>query len=158
MFPAGEVSRMRPGGVRDGKWSDGFARIAMRAGVPVLPVHIAARNSVAFYGLSMLAKPLSTAMLPREATSGKQRVGFRIGKLVDPEELKQASGGSSETGGQADAPARVSRRTPARPRFRRATPLAHPEPVERVVAELDKAELLGGTPGRQAHPVVAGLR
>ncbi|NID06585.1 GNAT family N-acetyltransferase [Luteibacter jiangsuensis] len=142
MFPAGEVSRMRAGGVRDGKWSDGFARIAMRAGVPVLPVHIAARNSVAFYGLSMLAKPLSTAMLPREATSGRQRVGFRIGKLVDAEELKQASGGSSE---QA---AKLMRRhvyRVARQRglvFGGQTPLAHPEPVERVVAELDQAECL----------------
>lgn len=143
MFPAGEVSRMGPSGVRDGKWADGFARIAMRAGVPVLPVHIAARNSVAFYGLSMLAKPLSTAMLPREATSGKQRVGFRIGKLVDADELKQASGGSPEKA------AKLMRRhiyRVARQRglvFGGQTPLAHPEPVERVVAELDKAELLG---------------
>jgi putative hemolysin len=143
MFPAGEVSRMGPSGVRDGKWADGFARIAMRTGVPVLPVHIAARNSVAFYGLSMLAKPLSTAMLPREATSGKQRVGFRIGKLVDADELKQASGGSAE---QA---AKLMRRhiyRVARQRgliFGGQTPLAHPEPVERVVADLDKAEMLG---------------
>jgi len=142
MFPAGEVSRMGPSGVRDGKWSDGFARLAMRAGVPVLPVHIAARNSVAFYGLSMLAKPLSTAMLPREATSGKQRVSFRIGKLVDADELKQASDGSSEKA------AKLMRRhvyRVARQRglvFGGQTPLAHPEPVERVAAELDKAELL----------------
>lgn len=146
MFPAGEVSRMSPGGVRDGKWSDGFARLALRSGVPVLPVHIAARNSVAFYGLSMLAKPLSTAMLPREATSGKQRVSFRIGKLVDADELKQASGGSSEKA------AKLMRRhvyRVARQRglvFGGQTPLAHPEPVERVAAELDKAELLGELP------------
>jgi putative hemolysin len=142
MFPAGEVSRMGPSGVRDGKWSDGFARIAMKAGVPVLPVHIAARNSVAFYGLSMLAKPLSTAMLPREATSGKQRVSFRIGKLVDADELKQVSGGSAE---QA---AKLMRRHVYRVGrgrdlvFGGQTPLAHPEPVEKVAAELDKAELL----------------
>jgi putative hemolysin len=156
MFPAGEVSRVRPSGVRDGKWSDGFARIAMRAGVPVLPVHIAARNSVAFYGLSMLAKPLSTAMLPREATSGRQRVGFRIGKLVDADELKQASGGSSE---QA---AKLMRRhvyRVARQRglvFGGQTPLAHPEPVERVVAELDKAELLAELPDGKKILLVQG--
>ncbi|MDR6644447.1 putative hemolysin [Luteibacter sp. 1214] len=142
MFPAGEVSRVGPSGVRDGKWSDGFARIAMKSGVPVLPVHIAARNSVAFYGLSMLAKPLSTAMLPREATSGHQRVTFRIGKLVDADELKQVSGGSAE---QA---AKLMRRHVYRVGrgrdlvFGGQTPLAHPEPVERVAAELDKAELL----------------
>lgn len=146
MFPAGEVSRMGAGGVRDGKWNDGFARIAMRTGVPVLPVHIAARNSAMFYGLSMLAKPLSTAMLPREATSGKQRVGFRIGKLVDAEELKKVSGGSAE---QA---AKLMRRHVYRVGrgrdlvFGGQTPLAHPEPIERVVAELEKAEVLGELP------------
>lgn len=30
LFPAGEVSRLRADGVRDGRWSDGFARLAMR--------------------------------------------------------------------------------------------------------------------------------
>src|SRR5699024_6129999 len=55
LFPAGEVSRMRPSGVRDGAWSDGFARLAVRTGTPVVPVHIAARNSAVFYGMSMLA-------------------------------------------------------------------------------------------------------
>ncbi|MBB3229062.1 putative hemolysin [Luteibacter sp. Sphag1AF] len=143
IFPAGEVSRMRPGGVRDGQWSDGFARIAMRMGVPVLPVHIAARNSAMFYGLSMLAKPLGTAMLPREATAQRrQRVGFRIGALIGADELKQRSGGSAE---QA---AKLMRRHVYRVGRHRGlifggqTPLAHPEPMERVVADLARAEVL----------------
>src|ERR1700754_5181472 len=156
MFPAGEVSRMGPAGVRDGKWADGFARIAMRTGVPVLPVHIAARNSAMFYGVSMLAKPLSTAMLPREATSGKQRVGFRIGKLVDAEELKKLSGGSPE---QA---AKLMRRHVYRVGrgrdlvFGGQTPLAHPEPIERVVAELEKAEFLAELPDGKRMLLVQG--
>lgn len=156
MFPAGEVSRVRASGVRDGKWSDGFARIAAKAGIPVLPVHINARNSVAFYGLSMLAKPLSTAMLPREATSGKQRLGIRIGKLVDAEELKQVSGGSSERA------AKLMRRHVYRVGQQRGlvfggqTPLAHPEPVERVVAELEKAEVLAELGGGKKALLVQG--
>ncbi|KJV30958.1 lysophospholipid acyltransferase family protein [Luteibacter yeojuensis] len=156
MFPAGEVSRVRASGVRDGKWSDGFARIAAKAGIPVLPVHINARNSVAFYGLSMLAKPLSTAMLPREATSGKQRLGIRIGKLVDADELKQVSGGSSERA------AKLMRRHVYRVGQQRGlvfggqTPLAHPEPVERVVAELAKAEVLAELGGGKKALLVQG--
>ena len=156
IFPAGEVSRLGAGGVRDGKWSDGFARIAAKANIPVLPVHINARNSVAFYGLSMLAKPLSTAMLPREATSGKQRLGIRIGKLVDAEELKQVSGGSSERA------ARLMRRHVYRVGQQRGlvfggqTPLAHPEPIERVVAELAKAEVLADLGGGKKALLVQG--
>jgi hypothetical protein len=69
-------------------------------------------------------------------------VTFRIGKLVDADELKQVSGGSAE---QA---AKLMRRHVYRVGrgrdlvFGGQTPLAHPEPVERVAAELDKAELL----------------
>ncbi|KRE88483.1 glycerol acyltransferase [Frateuria sp. Soil773] len=137
VFPAGEVSRVRPGGVRDGRWSDGFARLALRSKAPVLPIHVAARNSAMFYGLSMLAKPLSTAMLPREAVAPvKRRIGFSVGALIGAEELGQRSGGDP-----AQA-ARLMRRHIYRVGRHRGlifggqAPLAHPEPTERVAAEL----------------------
>ena len=96
MFPAGEVSRLRRGVVCDGEWSDGFARLAFRSSAPVLPVHVEARNSAMFYTVSMLSKPLSTALLPREATaSTMRRIGLGIGALISAEELKQCSGESS---------------------------------------------------------------
>src|SRR5690625_550567 len=136
MFPSGEVSRMRPAGVRDGRGLDGFARIAMRTGVPVLPVHIGARNSAMFYGMSMLAKPLATAMLPREAISRHDAsIRMRVGALVEADEIKQRSGGDSH---QA---ARLMRRHVyrlARNRglvFGGQAPIAHPEPVEALEAE-----------------------
>ncbi|MBB6187226.1 lysophospholipid acyltransferase family protein [Rhodanobacter sp. MP7CTX1] len=152
VFPAGEVSRVGPAGVRDGRWSDGFARLSLRSKAPVLPVHVAARNSTMFYGLSMLAKPLSTAMLPREAVApGERRIGFSIGALVSAEELQRRSGGSSE---QA---ARLMRRHVYRvgrhrgPIFGGQAPLAHPEPAERVAAELLQAEKLADlNDGKQA--------
>ena len=137
VFPAGEVSRMRPGGVRDGRWSDGFARLARRSKAPVLPIHMAARNSAAFYGLSLLAKPLSTAMLPREAVARvRHRIGLSVGALVGADELDRRSGGSTERTAQ------LMRRHVYRVGRHRAlvfggqTPLAHPEPTARVAAEL----------------------
>ncbi len=143
VFPAGEVSRVRPGGVRDGRWADGFARLALRNKVPVLPVHVAARNSAMFYGLSMLAKPLSTAMLPREAVSPvKRRIGLSVGALVSAEELAQCSGDSPERA------AKLMRRHVYRVGRHRGlifggqAPLAHPEPTEQVAAELAQAEKL----------------
>lgn len=44
IFPAGEVSRLRPQGIRDTKWRGGFLRIAKQAKAPVLPVFIDAKN------------------------------------------------------------------------------------------------------------------
>lgn len=152
LFPAGEVSRVRADGLRDGRWSDGFARIALRSKAPVLPVHVAARNSAMFYGLSMLAKPLSTAMLPREAVApGRRRIGFSIGALVSAVELAQRSGAS---------PARAAtlmRRHVYRVGQHRGlifggqAPLAHPEPAELVAAELMQSEKLADLgDGKQA--------
>ncbi len=152
VFPAGEVSRMRPGGVRDGQWSEGFARLSLRNRAPVLPVHVAARNSAMFYGLSMLAKPLSTAMLPREAVApGRRRIGFSIGALVGADELEQRSGGSPR---QA---AKLMRRHVYRVGRHRGlvfggqAPLALPEPPARVAAELTRSEKLADlADGKQA--------
>lgn len=139
LFPAGEVSRMRPSGVRDGRWSDGFARLTMRTGAPVVPVHIGARNSAMFYGMSLLAKPLATAMLPREAVAQRDwSIRLRVGQLVDADEIRQRSEGSSR---QA---ARLMRRHVYRLArnhglvFGGQAPLAHPEPVEAVQAELQQ--------------------
>jgi len=152
LFPAGEVSRMGPSGVRDGGWSAGFARLAMRSGAAVLPVHIAARNSATFYGLSMLAKPLATAMLPREALLPRRRIGLRVGRPVDVEELKQRCDGDPR------AAARLMRRHVYRLAHGRGLifggqePLAAAEPAAAVAAELAaKGELLADlADGKQA--------
>jgi putative hemolysin len=145
---------MRPDGVRDGRWSDGFARLAQRGRTPVLPIHVAARNSAMFYGLSMLAKPLSTAMLPREAISPvSRRIGFSVGALVSTDELEQHAGGSTKRA------AKLMRRHIYRVGRHRGlifggqAPLAHPEPTERVAAELQsQAEKLADlNDGKQVY-------
>lgn len=81
IFPAGEVSRIRPNGVRDGKWKTGFLKLAEKAQAPVLPILIDAKNSQLFYALSMLYKPLGTLMLVQEMFNKKaQQIEFHIGK------------------------------------------------------------------------------
>ena len=57
VFPAGEVSRLGPLGIRDSRWRRGFLRFARGCDAPVLPVRIQARNSALFYGASALFKP-----------------------------------------------------------------------------------------------------
>ncbi len=73
VFPAGEVSRLHPLGVRDPRWRPGFVRFARASGAPVLPVRVQARNSALFYGASAVFKPAGTALLPREMFARRQQ-------------------------------------------------------------------------------------
>jgi len=80
IFPAGEVSRLGPRGVRDSRWRRGFLRFARATSAPVLPVRVGARNSPLFYGVSALYKPAATALLAREMFARRQRpLRLRLG-------------------------------------------------------------------------------
>jgi putative hemolysin len=80
VFPAGEVSRLGPRGVRDTRWRRGVLRFARSSGAKVLPVRIETRNSVLFYGASVLFKPAGTALLAREMLARRTRpIVLRVG-------------------------------------------------------------------------------
>jgi len=97
IFPSGEVSRVHPTGVQDGKWQRGFYKIAHRAKAPILPIYIDAKNSKSFYILSMLNKHLSTATLPHEMFKFKNKtITFKIGKQIPYENYAISSLGSHE--------------------------------------------------------------
>ncbi len=88
IFPAGEVSRMRSSGIKDGRWDKGFLRFAQATQSPILPLHVNGRNSLFFYALSILSKPLSGLWLVREMfKQASQHVDVRIGHLVYPEQI-----------------------------------------------------------------------
>ena len=83
IFPAGEVSRLRPQGVRDGRWNAGFLRLAARQHAPIVPMYIRGRNSPLFYFTSMLYKPLATLLLIREMFEHRcGRIRLRIGARI----------------------------------------------------------------------------
>jgi len=83
IFPAGEVSRFGVKGVKDGAWHSGFVKIADAARAPILPVYVAGRNSLFFYSLSFLAKPLSTLWLVREMfKQSHNTVDARVGRPI----------------------------------------------------------------------------
>lgn len=83
IFPAGEVSRLRSSGVKDGPWHRGFLTMANKAQAPILPIHIQGRNSAPFYTASMLCKPLSTVMLIGEMFKQQQKqIKFTVGKII----------------------------------------------------------------------------
>ena len=83
IFPAGEVSRFGPTGVKDGTWQSGFVKIASATESPILPIFVAGRNSLFFYSISFLAKPLSTIWLVREMfKQSHNTVDARVGNPV----------------------------------------------------------------------------
>ncbi len=83
IFPAGEVSRFGPHGIRDCRWQKGFLRLAARAKAPILPIHIRGRNSLSFYAASLLAKPLSTLMLVGQMFRTQSKpLSLTIGGLI----------------------------------------------------------------------------
>ncbi|MGG7056638.1 GNAT family N-acyltransferase [Nitrosomonas sp. ANs5] len=83
MFPTGEVSRICPMGIRDGKWKTGFLSLAKKTQAPIVPIYIGGKNSMLFYGLSSIYKPLGTMMLVNEMFNQKgSEIVFRIGKPI----------------------------------------------------------------------------
>ena len=141
VFPAGEVSRLGPRGVRDTRWRRGFLRFARRAGAPVLPARIAARNSSLFYGLSALYKPASTALLAREMYARRHRpLRLRVGEPLDVAEAADD-----------EATLRRIRRTLYGLGRRRTAAVAGPEPLAAAVdprtlwMAIESTELLGAT-------------
>ena len=158
VFPAGEVSRLGWRGVRDGRWRAGFVKFAHESGAPVLPVRIKAKNSVLFYGLSSLYKPVGTALLPREIFKARGlRIDLRIGlpRRIDAGDSRALSNGSAKPLETAKALASIrqalmaigTRKESAPPD---PAPLAHAVDRGALRAEVLALRELGRTPdGKQ---------
>jgi putative hemolysin len=145
IFPAGEVSRIGPQGVRDAAWSNGFVRLAQKCGAPVLPVHIAAYNSPTFYGLSLLSKPLSSLLLAREAIGRNGvNIGMHVGEMVPAAALAHPKRKPAQI---ANAMRRhvyqLARRRPTV--FATSRAIAHPESPLALRDALKRAQVLGST-------------
>jgi putative hemolysin len=90
VFPAGEVSRLRPNGIRDTKWQSGFLRMAKANHCPVLPVYLNAKNSAFFYGVSLLYKPAASALLVKEMFKKKNKnMDITIGEVIPLDAFSQ---------------------------------------------------------------------
>lgn len=83
IFPAGEVSRLKPNGVKDGQWHSGFYRIAKATKSPIVPIFVDGKNSIIFYSASIIYKPLATLLLIREMFKQKKKtVALHIGESI----------------------------------------------------------------------------
>ncbi len=90
IFPAGEVSRMGPNGIKDGKWKKGFLKLSEKTETPILPILIKAKNSALFYGLSSVYKPLGTMLLSHEMFNKENNeIAFHVGKAITYKSTKK---------------------------------------------------------------------
>ena len=151
VFPAGEVSRMTPLGVRDAAWRNGFVRFAEKANAPVVPMRVEARNSALFYGVSAVFKPLATGLLPREALQQKpHRIAIRIGS---PRRLDEVVSGTDRRLASREVRRAVYTLGRRNDRWMPSqAPLAHRPPATAIRSDLDRLALLGETAdGKRIH-------
>lgn len=58
IFPSGRMSYWNGRRIAERPWRDSFIQFARRFSLPILPVHIRARNSLLYYGLSQISSTL----------------------------------------------------------------------------------------------------
>lgn len=144
VFPAGEVSRLGPGGIRDCAWQGGFVRFARATSAPVLPIHVKARNSLLFYGTSAVYKPAATALLAREMFArGARRLELRVGEAMHlPADVDKHTVMRSVR----ERLYRLPRETRERlPRPAGPEPIVAPADAEKLLQGVAGMELLGNT-------------
>ena len=77
VFPSGRLAYLSWRGLRERAWLPSVLSIARRHDLPIVPLHIKARNSPTFYALSMLASELRDVTLFRELLNKRGR-RFRL--------------------------------------------------------------------------------
>ncbi|WP_019557889.1 lysophospholipid acyltransferase family protein [Thiomicrorhabdus arctica] len=156
IFPSGEVSRIRPNGVRDGAWKAGFLKLAEKTKSPVLPIYIDAQNSALFYALSAIYKPLGTLMLVQEMfKQSHQEIQFHISKPIPWKSIAKSEHKGKKLANEfrkylyrLDKPKKIKQR----PFLETLETIAHPVNRSALKKALKSAERLGETQdGKQIY-------
>ena len=146
MFPTGEVSRIRPQGVRDGKWKAGFVNLAYKTNAPVLPVYINGKNSTLFYSMSTLYKPLGTLMLVMEMFNKQdQEIAFRVGKPIPIESMKTLDLPPKKIAKRMRKQVYRLPKNFKKPLFDTIENIVHPANRKSIRDELKQSEFIGAT-------------
>ena len=90
MFPAGDVSSIKFSklSISDSKWDTKVARLAIKSGASVVPVHIEGRNSTSFYFAGAIHPALKTLMLPRQIINKRgSTIKISLGTAINVKKL-----------------------------------------------------------------------
>jgi len=157
-FPAGEVARFKPWGIRDFRWKKGFLNFTRRNSTPVLPVYIHARNSALFYAASAIYKPLGTMLLAHEVFKARHTtIEFTVGELIHNRVVQHPDLSPNDH-------AKMFRKHLYRiskgksPIYQTERCIAHPEKRQSLREELKLAEKIGESPdGKKIYLVTHDL-
>ena len=147
VFPSGEVSRLRPQGVRDTQWQAGFLKLAKATQSDILPIRLEAHNSALFYTASMVYKPLATLLLVKEMFRQQtKQVSCRIGQLIPHKTITQHQHLAMKQQVKLFKK-HLYRVGTAKPTILPTlTPIARPEPRQALKHAIEACEHLGNTP------------
>lgn len=88
-FPAGGVTKLSWHGLREADWMAGPITLAHKYDVPILPVHLQARNSLIYYLSAKIHHNFSTLLLAHEMFGKRSiRVPVTIGDLIPASQLQ----------------------------------------------------------------------
>jgi len=146
MFPTGEVSRIRPNGIRDGKWKTGFVHLAKKTKSPIVPVHIDGKNSSLFYGLSSVYKPLGTMMLVNEMFNKHDgEISIRIGKPIPWNSISSLDLAKKSIAKRMRKQVYLLSKKGKKELFTPVENIIHPSKTKLIRSELKGSELIGKT-------------
>lgn len=143
IFPAGEVSRISPSGVKDQKWSQSYLKLAQKTNSPLLPVYISGRNSMLFYTSSVIYRPLSTIQLANEMFRQRnRRIGIQVGQPIPIQEVAKLPLSDKEKNKLVKRHLyRIAKNK--KPLLKTEKTVVHPQNRQLIKQELNQSELLG---------------
>jgi len=146
IFPAGEVSRITPLGIRDGEWQTGFIKLAQKTRSNILPIHVQAKNSALFYSMSTLYKPLGTLMLFREMfNKTNQVIKFTVGSPIPYSAIAEDTHTDKQLSQRFRQHVLNLRKPNQTPLFETIQAVARPNDRKAVRAALLQSRILGET-------------
>jgi len=145
IFPAGEVSRITPLGVKDSVWQKGFLKFAQKSKSPILPILVDAKNSKLFYTLSVLNKTFSTILLSDEMFKKQDKnLTIKVGKMISNDDIIP-SGLDKKNIVNRYKQHLYSLKKGKKSLFKTQNAIAHSDNVKLIKKELQDAEVLGKT-------------
>lgn len=92
IFPSGVPAKMTAKGLVDAPWMPSAAALAVKYGVPIIPLHIKARNSALYYLFEKTNREVKDITLFREMLNkAKTRPVLTFGQALSPSDLPQNS-------------------------------------------------------------------
>ncbi len=88
LFPSGRIAYWANGRLNERPWKTSAVGLSRKYNLPILPVHMSARNSGLFYWLAKWSTELRDMTVFHELLNKKgDRFDFTVGNLIEPEHL-----------------------------------------------------------------------